>query len=368
VKKTHLATPLVFVMLVFGLMMLDVSKEPAEISIGERRKLAQRPELSAERVLNGEFAKDYSLFLQDQIEFRDGFRNLKSLVERRVFRKRENNGVYIVDDNIYDKFYGINDRYLRRAAGLINQIADSIHSSRVYLSVIPSKAHMLDGDEYLLSDQTIVADTLEQNTNAKYIDIMHLFEEAREDLYYRTDHHWTTQGAIQAYEVLVRAMGYEPITDYTFEEVTDSYVGSLYGRAAVNSIPKDSIHLAHNEWLDGMTVCRYETLDAFECFASVYFREKAGGLDPYDVFVGGAGPITIVENRSAPVDEELAVFKDSYAHVLAPLLAQHFRRVMLFDLRYVRKELILDQLNLDESVVLFLYSTIILNTEPQILN
>jgi hypothetical protein len=368
VKKTDLVTPLVFILLVFGLTMLDVSIAPAEISVGERRKLAQRPELSAERVLNGEFAKDYSLFMRDQIVFRDGFRNLKSTVERRVFGKKENNGVYVVDNNIYDKFYGINDRYLHRAAGLINHIVDAIDSSRVYLSVIPSKAHMLDRDEYLLSDQTIVADTLQQNTNAIYIDIMSLFEESRGDLYYRTDHHWTTRGAIQAYEVLVRAMGYEPTTDYTFEEVTDSYVGSLYGRAAVSSIAKDSIHLAHNELLDGMTVCRYETLDVFECFETVYFREKAGGLDPYDVFVGGAGPITIIENRRAPVGEELAVFKDSYSHVLAPLLAQHFRRVMLFDLRYVRKELILDQFNLDETAVLFLYSTIILNTEPQILN
>lgn len=41
---------------------------------------------------------------------------------------------------------------------------------------------------------------------------------------------------------------------------------------------------------------------------------------------------------------------------------------MLVDLRYVRRELILDNFDLDGRVVLFMYSTIILNTNPQILN
>jgi hypothetical protein len=54
--------------------------------------------------------------------------------------------------------------------------------------------------------------------------------------------------------------------------------------------------------------------------------------------------------------------------VLAPFLAQHFRRTTLFDLRYVRKEWIFDNYDLDGKTVLFLYSTTILNTDPRILN
>ena len=117
-----------------------------------------------------------------------------------------------------------------------------------------------------------------------------------------------------------------------------------------------------------MSVCRYETADAFECFDSVYFREKANGLDPYDVFLGGAGPIIIIKNDHAQGDEELFVFKDSYAHALAPFLAQHFSKVTLFDLRYVRREYVLDHFDFGGKTVLFLYSTTILNTDPQILN
>jgi len=368
VKKLHLPTVLTFLVFVFGLAILDLSAATSEISISERRKLAQVPEFSTERLFDGRFAVGYAAFLQDQVAFRDDFRGIKSWMERRLFLKREINGVYVVNNDIYDKFYGIDQRYIDRAATLISHIAELIDSDRQYLAVIPSKAHMLDRTKYLLSDQNAIAETLTQNTAVPYIDLMHLFEEPQPNLYYVTDHHWTTEGAIRAYQTLVQAMGYEPVTDYHFEEVTDSFVGSLYGRAAMWSIPKDRIYLAHNEALDGMAICRYATLDAVECSDSVYFREKVSGLDPYDVFIGGAAPIVVIENAKAPTDDELIVFKDSYSHALAPFLAQHFRKVTLFDLRYVRKEVIFDNFDLNGKVVLFLYSTTILNTDPQILN
>jgi hypothetical protein len=367
-KYANLVAIIVFVSFMLGLTIPGLAKAPAEISTSERRMLAQFPELSLDEVFDGSFAEDYATFLQDQVVLRDDFRAVKSFVERGLLLKSENNDVYVIDGNIYDKFYGINQRYIDRAALLMNEIIGQIDSDRVYVSVIPSKAQMLDRSKYLLSDQDDIAGYLRDHVYAEYIDLMGLAVEGNETLYYTTDHHWTTQGAIQAYERLVRAMGYEPIDNYAFEELTDSYVGSNYGKAAARSIGKDSMHLAHNEYLDNMSACRYETLEIFECSDSVYFREEADGLDPYDVFLGGLGPIIVIESSQAQSDEELIIFKDSYSHVLAPFLAQHFSKVTLFDLRYVRRELLLDSFDLTGKAVLFLYSTTILNTDPQILN
>ena len=368
IRNRHLPAVLVFTAFVFVLTLLSLFKGSAEVSELERRDLAQAPEVSFDRVFEGEFTEDYMVYLQDQAPFRDEFRFLKSLVERNLLRKPENNGVYVVDGNIYDKFYGIQDRLIDRTARLINEIAASIDSEYVYFSAIPSKAQMLDRDRYLLSDQRDIADTLVQNVDAIYVDLMGLATLANEHLYYTTDPHWTTEGAIRAYELLAEAMGYEPVRGYEFEVATDSYIGSNYGKAASWSIAKDTILLAHNELLDGMSTCRFETLEISECFDSVYLREKETDLDPYDVFLGGLGPIIVITNERAKSDEELFIFKDSYAHVLAPFLAQHFKQVTLFDLRYVRRELILENFDLDGQKVLFLYSTSVLNTDPQILN
>ncbi|MFC1948328.1 DHHW family protein [Chloroflexota bacterium] len=367
-KNINLIATAIFLVVIFGLTVSGLFKEPEEINKSERRKLAQSPEVSVEKIFNGTFTEDYRNYLQDQAVLRENFRAVKSFVERKILLKKENNEVYIVDNNLYDKFYGINQRYIDRAATLINNIIDSIDSDKIYLSIIPSKAQMLDRSKYLLSDQNIIADRLKQNVNSTYIDLMSIATKNNENLFYVTDHHWTTDGAIKAYEILITAMGYEPIDDYDYELVSVSYVGSYYGKAAAASINKDRIYLAHNEYLDNMTVRRYETLDDFQDYDSIYFRDKISSLDPYDVFIGGLGPITVIENHLAESEEELIMFKDSYSHSLAPFLAQHFKKVTLFDLRYVRKELITSNFDLDGKTVLFIYNTTILNTDPQILN
>ena len=364
----HLPAVLVFCAFVAGLALLGLLRPPGETSLLERRKLAQFPEMSASRVLAGQFTQDYGVFLQDQAAFRDELRFVKSLVERRLLLKPENNGVYVVGDNIYDKFYGIRQDLIDRAARVVDEIVDSIDSDDVYVSVIPSKAQMLDRGRYLLSDQNVIADTLAGNVDAAYVDLMGLAVPGNEHLYYVTDPHWTTEGAIRAYEILVEAMGHEPVREYDFEVATDSYVGSNYGKAASWSIAKDTIYLAHNKLLDGMSTCRFQTLEVSTCFDSVYLKGKEEELDPYDVFLGGLGPIIVITNENARTDEELVIFKDSYAHVLAPFLAQHFKKVTLFDMRYVRRELILDHFDLDGKTILFLYSASVLNTDPQILN
>jgi len=366
--KANLVTVIVFISLLFGLAITDMLHKPGEISILERRTLAQPPEFSMELILDGSFSRDYASFLKDQVVFRNGFRNIKALLELRLFWKGEINDVYVIDDDIYDQFYGINQHLIERDANLIEAIIEMIESEMVYLAVVPSKAHMLDDDRFLLSDQSTIADYLRQNTTASYIDIMDFFDDVPEHPYYRTDHHWTTQGAIEAYALLATAMGYEPIEDYSFEEATGSFVGSSYGRAALMSLELDTIHLAHNDYLDSMSVCRYQTANSFECFNSIYYRGHVDGLDPYDVFLGGAAPIIVIENDRGTSDQELVLFKDSYSHVLAPFLAQHFQRVTLIDLRYVRKELILERFDLNQSTTLFIFSTIILNSVPQILN
>jgi len=368
--KPHMAGILAFVIFIYGLTALDLATGPTQISLAERRKLAQRPELSLASAADGTFSKEYSTYLQDQIVGRDHFRSIKSFISRQILRNPENNGVYVVGDSIYDVFYGINQGYIDRAVTLISAILDSIsfECDGAYVGVIPSKAQGLEGKRYLLSDQRAIADALRGVTKASHIDLMPLSEDDTDELYYRTDHHWTTQGTIRAYELVGRGMGYVPIQGYSLELGTDSYYGNLYGRAAMTSIPPDSVYLAHNEMLDNMSVCRYKTLDDIECQDSIYYREELDGLDPYDVFIGGAAPITVIENPLAPAGTELVIFKDSYSHALAPFLAQHFPTTMLIDLRYVRKELIFEVFDLDGKIILFLFSTTILNTDPRILN
>jgi len=367
-RNQHLPITAVFLMFIFGFALLDWVTPPQDVSEFERRDLAQFPVITLDRLLSGEATADYATYMQDQAAFRDELRFFKSFIERRGFLKKENNGVYVAGDRIFDKFYGINHALIERTAQRIDEVVTDIDASPIYLAIIPTKAQMLDSSAYLLSDQYEIADTVAATVDATYIDLMRLATPGNEDFYYITDPHWTTDGAISAYRRLAEAMGLESVTDYDFEVATDSYIGSEYGRAAAWNIPKDTIYLAHNEILDGMSFCRFRTLDEADCYDSVYVELDDDTADRYDIFLGGLAPITVITNDLAPEGSELVVFKDSYGHALAPFLAQHYRTVTLVDFRYIQRELVLENVNLDGATALFLYSTSVLNTDQRIVD
>jgi hypothetical protein len=252
----------------------------------------------------------------------------------------------------------------------MNEIVADTSPVRTWLAIIPTKAQALQPDPrpYLGSDQLAIANLLRDTVEAEYVDLMDLSQPDSPTRYYGADPHWSTDGAIDAYERLAAAMGVQPVTDYTFETFSTEFIGSQYGRAAAWRVPKDTIELARNPVIDAMTICRTETLDRERCYDSVYVPPGPESLDEYDVFVGGLAPIIVIESPGAPADTELVVFKDSYAQAIAPFLAQHYRRVTLVDLRYVKRSYVLDTVSFVGADVLFLYSTSVLNTDPRALN
>lgn len=368
-RSPYLPSTLVFLVFIFGFTVLNMLTPSKAVSQYERRALAQRPNLTVESVINGRFMENFASFMQDQAALRDPLRFLKSSVERGVFRKVENNGVYVVGDRVVDKFYGIRGSLTATAGQRMNEIIASLPEPRGFLSMIPTKAQgLLGSDPYLLSDQHQIADPLRDTVKATYLDLMDLASTDNEVRYYGADPHWTMQGAIQAYHVIARGLGLEPVTDYSFDTLSDAYVGSEYGKAAAWNVPLDTIELAHNDALDGMSICREEAADRVICHDSVYVPPTPETVDLYDVFLGGLAPIIVITNDQATSDTELVIFKDSYGHAIAPLLAQHYRKVTLVDLRYVQRQYVVDHVNFAGATTLFLYSTSVINTDPRALN
>ena len=367
-RSRFLPSVVVFLVFIYGFTAANVLTPTKTVSVVERRTLAQRPRLSVDTLVSGQFTRDYGSFMSDQAAFREQLRFLKSFLERKVFRKLENDGVYVVGDFVYDKFYGIDRQRVATAARRMNEIIDDTAPDRVLLAVVPTKAEGLDDPKYLRSDQHEIADALRGEVHAEYVDLMDLPDTDTTTRYYGADPHWTTAGAIAAYRVLARRLGFDPTDDYSFEPYTDAYIGSEYGKAAAWSVPLDTIELAHNGTIDAMTLCRQESADRSVCHDSVYVPAGPTTLDFYDVFLGGLAPLIEITNPRAQGDGHLVVFKDSYAHAIAPFLAQHYRTVTLVDLRYVQRAYVLENVDFDHATILFLYGTSVINTDSRALN
>jgi len=95
---------------------------------------------------------------------------------------------------------------------------------------------------------------------------------------------------------------------------------------------------------------------------AVYDLEKAQSRDPYELFLSGNQPLVTVKNPANPSGKRLILFRDSFGSSIAPLLAEGYSEVVLVDIRYVASDFLGNLINFENADVLFLYSTLLLNS------
>ncbi len=140
-------------------------------------------------------------------------------------------------------------------------------------------------------------------------------ERAREDLFYRTDSHWTFAGCHLAYREICRALHASPCPDLAGRGAEETEIsGDLGGRFDPPRTERAPIHRIQR--------------DAVRAYASpvVEAREAAGRADTLHV-----GSHVIYRNATARDRRRLVLFGDSYSHfaplMLTIMLAETFSEV-----------------------------------------
>ena len=149
-------------------------------------------------------------------------------------------------------------------------------------------------------------------------------------LYYRTDPHWNDSGAYAAYTLSCGALGIEPREPEAFKISTyPVFRGTCYNRSGLWLTEPEDICL----WEDGG---KYAVTNDSEGPAdSLFYREHLTDADPYQVYLDGNHGITVII-REGGTGGTLLMLKDSYGNSLCPLLAGHYAKVIMIDLRAFR--------------------------------
>jgi len=358
-KIGSIAVIAVFLLIIYGFMLANIILPDRDISYSERRKLAIRPEFSSESLLSGDWFEDYEKYFLDQFFMRDELRGIKAFVSFFVLRQKDNNGIYVIDGNIYKLEYPLNEKAIVNAADKINEIYDRfLKGKQAYYAIIPDKNYFAaQANGYPAMDYEKLLQIMEQRlSNIKYIDIFHTLK--LED-YYRTDIHWRQDKLPAIADMLLKEMGANKASEgNTYEEkYLYPFYGSYYGQAALKLKP-DTISYLTNKIIENSLV--YDHIDS--SYSQVYMEEKFWGVDSYDFFLSGAKSLITVSNPAADTDKELIVFRDSFTSSLAPLLLMGYSKVTLVDLRYLKTDLLADYIDFSKDAdVLFLYNTVILN-------
>lgn len=327
-KKAKAISDIVFstlicaIVIVIGAAIFILPKK--EISQKENRALAPTPELSLKAVVSGRFFEQLSAFYSDHVPLRDEFTALHALGELSLCRI-ETGGVISADgvlipverDNkdgqIPERLYGFtqsrNETYLYAVPRPIDVFAESL-------------PEVFDKETL---NASIKGDALED------------FNELKENgaaLYYKTDHHWNTDGAYFAYRQICERMGITPFEKEHFkiETVSESFYGTSFSKSGLPRflVAPDSIRLYRYADDEDFTVTNKETGESKKGFYRSEFLDRT---DKYAVFLGGNYAHLTLKADTQQSREKLLLIKDSYANCVIPFLALHFD-MEIIDPRY----------------------------------
>ena len=350
-KKT---ISILFILFITSIMLIGIIIPDKAISFSERRRLDEFPVFSVEDLLSGEYMESVESYLLDHMPFRDMFKSIKVAIETNVFGKSDINDMYLVDDHLIKIEYPYNQQMGLRFVEYITQIQEKyLNDNDVYVSIIPDKNYFGSDNSLKLDYDKLVNDV--KTGDYSYID---LFNVLKLDSYYKTDPHWKQENLEPVLEILSNEMGFSlPYSFKEYEAISyKDFYGAYAGQSSINVNPENLTYLVHSLF-DNVDVINYETNEEID----VYNKLHLEGIDPYDIFLGGASPLIKITNNDSKSDKELIIFRDSFSSSLAPLLIGSYKTITLVDTRYVPYDYLGEFIDFSDQDVLFLYSTLVVN-------
>ena len=332
-------------------------KAPAEFSDAERRPLEQFPAVSGESLLSGQFMKDFADYTVDQFPIRDGFRTLNACLNYYLLGKKDNNGIYLHNGYAAKMEYPLDEASVSNAINRFTELHEMyLTNCDVRFALVPDKGcYLADAAGALTLDYDALYGSLAEAL--PWAELIDLRDTLSIESYYRTDTHWSQEAILPAADKIAAALG---VTVPEFDRVVTlekPFYGVYYGQAALPMEP-DRIHYLTNSVLENCTVQCHDNGQT----SDVYDMTKLQSKDLYDIFLSGGAAVLEITNPAGQAGKELIVFRDSFGSAMVPLLLNDYAKVWVLDTRYVSPAMLGHFVEFAEQDVLFVYSTLILNS------
>lgn len=305
-----------------------------EISVNEKRTLAKFPKFSLEKVTDGKWESDFETYISDHFPARNFFASADSYYMLYTGRNGVK-GVYKGKDGyLLNTPVKCDNKQLNANVTAVSEFAKST-GIETSLMVVPSAGYIMADklpaihEEY--NDRAILHEIEELLDGVCLIDLTDEFYECSDDiqLYYKTDHHWTSEGAYIAYTkwAEIEGLAVRSKEEYTIESA-DGFYGTTYTKSALWNEKADTLEVW--EYPINITV----SIDDSQEYDSLFFKEHLAEMDKYPVFLDGNHGFERIINNDNPNGIKALVIKDSYAHCFVPFMAESCSQIDMVDLRY----------------------------------
>lgn len=369
-----------FLIIIFGFFILSFTLPKKKLSITENRNLAKLPTI--ENLKKGNYIAKFEEYFNDHFPFRDEMISINTKSQASLNKTKVGN-YYLGKDNwILGMFpKTLDQNQLSRYKKSINYLSglSKDMGKDVYFTMMPHKSNML---KHLYPKYTDNMDNIDTNLKnfkntlnpdlIKYIDMDEYFlsnysDKERENLYFKTDHHWTGYGAFEGFKMIASNMDLG-LSKQDLDKHFNSYKKSIVtDKKFVGSYNQNiDMLIKENEYIV------YMTKDNQDYKFDINGKEKeekevyATKRDDKEWDYGGAyirgvkTNILTIKNPKALVDKKILIFRDSYQAPTTLLFADMFKEVEIADPRNISsinktyKEII-EESNAD--IVMFMYNS-----------
>ncbi len=359
------ALSILFLTMVFGFSILSLIIPDKEKSAEENRVLAQSPTLSHQTYFEGRFQTKLEQYFNDQFPFRNSLIKLKTASDL-TLDIIESNGVitskdgYLIEriknpsqKEIRDDIKSL-DNFKKRNPNCNFYFLLAPNAGNIMSEKLPRTVHMSNQNKYMTSffkDLKKIGVTPIDARKAlrKYVD--------KQQLYYRTDHHWTTGAAYLAYKEGHKIMDLDSNIKYKKLSVHRNFRGTLASKSGFTNGRNDELQIywprEHQDYHDSI----YNFVDAKKTTNTFYAFDNLKKKDAYTIFGGWNHPFYTISTPTKST-RKLLLVKDSYANCMIPFLTQDFRKIVVVDPRYYFGNV--NKIMADEGItdVLFLYNAL----------
>ncbi len=351
----------VFVMCMIIFFLLNLIVSDKEMSEEENRMLAGMPKLSWSSLVSGDFMTKYETYLADQFAGRNFWRSIKVGLSSLGGSKQEEDILIGKDDYLMEEIVSPDQDTLMENLEAIRQFAKRSRDIQTYMLLVPNAANIMR-DRLpafaTVSDQSRMFAQVkrELGEDVEWLDAAEaLKKHAGEQIYYKTDHHWTSLGAFYTFSQVAEQMQIKTDVSSGFVSypISTTFNGMLAAKSGCRMDVREDIYMYVPRDTDNDVVVNY--VDEQRKTASLYDSSKLRTRDQYAVFLGENTSVVDIKTVSES-KRRLLLIKDSYANSFVPFLTPYFREIVLVDPRYYSGTIedIMDTYRISD--VLYLYS------------
>ena len=367
-RVTFFVLILSFFLIVGTVSFTGIITPDRDFSENENRVLASMPALTLQSLADGSFMKKAETYLADQFPFRDTAIRFKSLVDR-ALGKTEENGAYVGKNGfLFDKPSAPDKTKITDVILSVNRFAERNtdidvsfvlvpNSTFIYADNLPDYVSLPDQKAQIKAFYGRLSDEITPVNTVKPL----LHASSEHQVFYKTDHHWTTRGAFSVFSEIARVLEIDATeADFEFFTVSDSFKGTLSSK--VTSSPSaDSVEICIPK--DNSVRFYIDFYGEKEKSSTFFYKDKLETKNHYEVFLGGNyGKLTVTTSLEG--GRKLLIIKDSFANCLIPLLTPYFSKITVLDPRYMTEGIseVLEGDNYTDALFLYNVNTLLQDT------